>query len=220
MMSTKPFYKFEPEREKVLVIGHDPRLQTSNTQAEYAFFADYYFRPIPKQKNDLTKYRFAESVFSYIAFLTSHKYTADQLILTNLCNNVLPHAPKGKTVLIPEKEAQAGINELRGILQKNKVVLIFAMSQQVNYWLQKLNFYSPVAEFLMGAQPKEIGMNNKVPYYEPQHKGVFKLICGKCYFVSNRRLYPILHAKNWPLEGAFAATYGKTYESCVNELET
>lgn len=220
MISTKPFCKSEPKKAKVLVIGHDPCLQKSSTQAEYAFFADYYFRPIPKQRNELAKYRLAETVFCYIAYLTTHKYTADQLILTNLCNNMSPRAPKGKTVLILEEEAQAGINELRGILKQSKVEVIFAMSQQVNYWLQKLNFYSPVPAFLKGAEPKEIGMNKIAPYYEPQHKGVFNLICGKCYIMSHHKLYPILHAKNWPLKGSFAVTYGKSYENCVNELKT
>lgn len=49
---------------KVLVIGHDPRLQKSNTIAEYCFFADYFFRPLPKSPSELRKYKLAESLFS------------------------------------------------------------------------------------------------------------------------------------------------------------
>ena len=32
------------ETSKVLIIGHDPRLQTSQTEAEFCFFANYYFK--------------------------------------------------------------------------------------------------------------------------------------------------------------------------------
>ena len=35
---------------KVLVIGHDPRLQNSNALANKAFFGDYYFEAIPTRE--------------------------------------------------------------------------------------------------------------------------------------------------------------------------
>ena len=40
---TKPWI---PENPKALVIGHDPRLNRSDTIAEYSLFADYYFQSI------------------------------------------------------------------------------------------------------------------------------------------------------------------------------
>ena len=45
---------------KVLLIGHDPRLQTSDTIAKYALFADYYFREQPKNSSGKRKYNFAK----------------------------------------------------------------------------------------------------------------------------------------------------------------
>jgi len=32
---------------KLLLIGHDPRFQESDTISEYSLFADYYFKPEP-----------------------------------------------------------------------------------------------------------------------------------------------------------------------------
>ena len=83
-MRTKPFCNGELASARVLVIGRDPRLQRSDTLARYAFFGDYYFRPVPRQRNELAKYQLAEAVFSYVAHLASHRYTADQTVLTNL----------------------------------------------------------------------------------------------------------------------------------------
>ena len=40
-METLDWKPREPPR--ALLIGHDPRLQKSNTQAEYVLFANYYF---------------------------------------------------------------------------------------------------------------------------------------------------------------------------------
>jgi len=172
-MQTKLFCAGELSKAKVLVIGHDPRLQESNTHANYAFFADYYLRPAPTRRNELAKYRLAEAVYSYISHLTNYQYAADQFVLTNLCNTRLPHAPKGKTVLIPEEEAFAGINAVQDILSESQIEVIFAMSAQVNYWLQKFSFYPAVFEFLDNAKPKPKGIDHKPPYYEPKRSGVF-----------------------------------------------
>lgn len=218
-MQTNPFCAGDLSKARVLVIGHDPRLQESNTQAEYAFFADYFFRPIPTRKSELAKYHLAEAAFSYIGHLTSYKYPADQLVLTNLCNVGLPHAPAGKMVLIPEQEAQTGINAIHNLLNQSNIEIIFAMSAQVNYWLQKLGFYPSVSDFLNKAEPKPKGISNKPPYYEPQQSKAFQLICGQCYTDGSRKVFPILHVKNWPLRGAFAKAYSKAYENCVNQLK-
>lgn len=220
-MQTNFFCRGDLSEAKILVIGHDPRLQESDTQAVNAFFANYYFKPIPTKKNELAKYELAKAVFDYIYHLTSYKYPAEQLVLTNLCNVGLPHAPKGKTVLIPEAEARAGIIAIRNILSQSKIEIIFAMSTQVNYWLQKLGFYPAISEFLKRAEPKLNGMSHEPPYYEPKGKGPFPLICGKQYSTEdNRSVFPVLHVKNWPLEGSFAKTYSKAYEGCLNTLKS
>jgi len=218
-MQTEPFCAGALNEARVLVIGHDPRLQQSSTQADYAFFANYFFKPIPTRKSERAKYQLAEKTFSYIGYLTSYKYSADQLVLTNLCNVGLPHAPKNKTVLIPEQEAQAGINAICDMLCLSNIEVIFAMSAQVNYWLQKLGFCPLVPDFLSKAEPKPKGINHQPPYYEPKQDRAFQLVCGQCYTDGTRKLFPILHVKNWPLRGAFVAAYSEAYENCVNQFK-
>ena len=218
-MQTKHFCAGDLSKARVLVIGHDPRLQKSETLAEYALFANYFFKPTPTHKGELAKYRLAEAVYGYIGYLTSYRYVAEQLIVTNLCNSTLPSAPKGRTVLIPEREARIGVDAIQGLLTQSSVEIIFAMSLQVNYWLQKLNFYRPISDFLEKAEPKARGICNKQPYYEPQQNKAFQSICGKIYAIDNRKIVPILHVKNWPLRGAFANAYDAAYKDCVNNLK-
>lgn len=204
---------------KILAIGHDPRLQTSDTIAEYCFFADYFFKPIPPKKSERKKYQLASTLFDYIMHLTNHQYTADQLYITNLCNEALDHAPTGKMVLIPEKIAKLGVADISNILEGSKIQLIFAMSQQVNYWLQKFELYSSGDDFMEGARPKKKGLESNPPYYEPKNSD-FKQICGNIYTVSDKyKLVPILHAKNWPLNKKFAPVYQECVDRCVNGLK-
>ena len=219
MMHTKPLCVGELVNARMLVIGHDPWLQRSNTQAEYAFFGDYFFRAIPGQASERAKYQLAERVFGYVAYLTSHRYTADQIVLTNLCNKMLPRPPARHTVLIPEQEARAGIAAFRDILSHSQVELIFALSEQVNYWLQRLAFYEAVPDFLRRAEPASRGLANEPPYYAPKQVGAFQLICGQRYTVGAAQLCPILHVKNWPLRGRFKRAYGQAYEGLINALK-
>jgi hypothetical protein len=202
-----------------MVIGHDPRLRRSNTQAQHAFFGDYYFRPIPRQASERAKYQLAERVFSCAAQLTSHRYTADQLVLTNLCNKMLARPPARHTVLIPQEEAQVGIAAIRDILAHSQVELIFAMSEQVNYWLQRLGFYEAVPEFVRRAEPAARGLTHDPPFFSPRQTGGFQLICGRHYAVGDAQLYPILHVKNWPLRGVFKKAYAQAYDRLINALK-
>jgi hypothetical protein len=219
-MQTSHFCAGDISKSKILIIGHDPRLQESNTLAETAFFANYYFKPIPTQGNKRAKYKLAEAVFDYVSHLTSHKYSADQIVLTNLCNVPLPHSPKNKTVYISEENARQGINAISDILNQSDLEIIFAMSVQVNYWLQKLDFYPTVKEFISSAEPKKKGVTHEPPYYEQSQGRAFTYICGKQYTTHDgRRVFPILHIKNWPLRGSFAKTYSKSYETCINLLK-
>ncbi|MCC7186401.1 MAG: hypothetical protein IT185_09195 [Acidobacteria bacterium] len=115
------------------MMGHDPRLQRSETRAEYALFANFFFKPVPTSPNALAKYKLAKSLFDYVRALASQGYHVDQIVVTNLCNAALPHAPKGKTVLITEQHARAGIADIHHILSQSTqstVEVIFAMSQQ------------------------------------------------------------------------------------------
>lgn len=218
-MQTKPYCAGNLENARVLVIGHDPRLQNSNTQAEYAFFADYFFKSKPTRQSERAKYEFAEKTYSYIEHLTSYRYSANKLVLTNLCNVGLPHAPDRRTVLIPKKEAVIGVNAINEILEKSDIKIVFAMSEQVNYWLQKLKFYESNDDFLNRAEPRTRGVENQPPYYQATQGRAFQLICGNRYTDGTRNIYPILHSIQWPLRGNLRAAYSTAYESLINHLK-
>lgn len=116
---TKPYGN--PKIADLLVIGHDPRLQESDTEAEYVFFMDYLERELPKQKLELRKYSLAKAVIDYISYLTGNRYGIESTlsyaflcarwsnILSGICQcllseyrsrytlscpNTLPHTPR------------------------------------------------------------------------------------------------------------------------------
>jgi len=207
-----------PEKAKILVIGHDPGLQKSQTIADYCFFADYYFQPKPSRSSEISKYKLAEALYSYVRDLTTGQFSDDMVLITNLCNETLPSSPKGKTNYIPPEEAEAGLNAIRMLLKDSSVKLIFAMSQQVNYWLQKLGFYSTDIGFLEKAEPTKMGADYIPRYYSPVISGAFKEICGNKYLADNQYcLFPILHVKSYPLRGNFL-TYEENYANCKKEV--
>ena len=214
---TQPYGNLK--KAKALVIGHDPRLTKSSTLADYAFFADYFFNPQPTKQSEKAKYKLAESVYSYILYLTNYKYTAEQLYITNLCNEPLPQV-KDKTIYISEEKAKRGLEGIRNVLAQSKIEVIFAMSQQVNYWLQKLEFYDPDTLYLKKSEPKLKGVKAIIPYYEPQKPEAFRIICGKQFLADDKYpLFPILHIKNWPLIGKFIKAYEKSYLSMIDSLK-
>jgi hypothetical protein len=213
---TKPWGSHETAR--VLVIGHDPRLQGSSTLANYCFFADYYFRDKPNEKRELAKYQLAEALFTCIKDLTSGQFSDKEVLVTNICNEALPHPRGRKIVFIPKDKAEKGLKEVRYLLKGSQVRLIFPMSQQVNYWLQVLGFYPVNAGFVEESTPKEIGTRSDPPYYEPRRPGAFKRICGEKYTADSEYfLFPILHVKNYPLKGNFCV-YDKNYANCRTEV--
>jgi hypothetical protein len=188
--------------------------------AEAPFFADYYLRPVPAQPSESAKYKLADALFHYVGHITSFRYAASDVVITNLCNSPLPHAPRGKIVLIPIEEARAGVEHLRRILKEAEIQLILAMSEQVNYWLQELGFCEANNEYLKRASPKAKGVNSDPPYYEPKSPGAFRLICGRRHLaLEGIPLFPIVHVKNWPLRGAFVKAYGRTYVQMISELK-
>jgi hypothetical protein len=179
--------------------------------AEAPFFADYYLRPVPAQPSESAKYKLAEALFHYVGYLTSFRYAASDVVTTNLCNSPLPHAPRGKIVLIPIEEARSGVEHLQ---------LILAMSEQVNYWLQELGFCEANKEYLKRASPKTKGVNSDPPYYEAKSPGAFRLICGRRHLaLEGIPLFPIVHVKNWPLRGAFVKAYGRAYVQLISDLK-
>ena len=214
---TKPWGNHD--KASVLVIGHDPRLQTSNTIAEYCFFADYYFRPKPTDNKELAKYGLANSLFSCIKYLTEGRIRDDEILITNLCNEGLPHPLGRKTVLIPRDKAENGLMQIRELLTASHINLIFPMSQQVNYWLQELGFYQADVNYLQESKPKATGLMNNPPYYQPNIAGAFKRICGKQFIADSQYyLFPILHVKSYPLKNRFLV-YEQNYVNCKNSVK-
>lgn len=211
-------WKPKEHTPRALLIGHDPRLQQSDTQAEYVLFANYYFDKTIKGRAFKSKYGLAASAFNQITNITNGKIKPEEIYITNLCNSALPHAPKGKTVYIPEEKAIPGVENIKRIIEENQSIeYIFPMSLQVNYWLHKLGLYYSNDEFIEKSTPKTIGVQIKPPYYEPNGKSPFLMICGNRYRVTGgtQDVIPILHAKCFPLNEQFKA-YEPAYENIRN----
>jgi hypothetical protein len=165
----------------------------------------------------MAKYRLAESLYAYVGWLTSYNAKTDELLITNLCNSALPHAPKGKTILIPEEEARKGAEKIKRIIKSGNVQLVLAMSLQVNYWLQKVGVYTADGDFLMEAAPKIQGIEGK--YYKPVSKSPFIKICGKKYYVGSIPLFPILHVIQYPFRRAIKAKYEPLHRKCIDSIK-
>lgn len=218
---TKKTKDWTPSKEaKILLIGHDPRLQESETIAEYALFADYYFKEEQKSGSEKRKQGLAKNSINYILELTKNKFSAENIYVTNLCNDELPKddSIKGKTVYIPRDKAKKGVEHIKDILAKNQSIeYVFAMSQQVNYWLQELGLYPKQPDFIEMAMPKEKGSNNNPPYYEAKKSRAFLEICGKAYKIngSKQTIIPILHTKTYAsITGRFSE-----YKKCYDNLK-
>lgn len=220
MFNTKDYIPLNKPR--VLLIGHDPRLRNSSTIAEYALFADYHFSGHKKDKAWKSKKRFADLAYEKLRDLTGGKvFSDDEVYVTNLCNEELPnHPPKKGTVYIPREKAEDGVKHIEQILHDYPSIrYVFPMSQQVNYWLQELGFYSsPDNEFSESATPKNKGVENNPQYYEARKGKAFLKICGKVFQPNNLELIrvhiiPILHCRCYPLGKRFEA-----YEPCYEKI--
>jgi hypothetical protein len=213
--ASKPYG--DPTRSRILYIGHDPRLQESDTIAEFAFFADYYFRPKPVASRELKKYELATAMFQMVDWLTGGTVRPEEVVATNLCNRALPHAPKKKMVLIPENQAVHGISELRRLLSGSPIQAIVATSLQVNYWLQQLGFCSANVAFLEDARPTPAGLLNAPPFYKATRDRAFTHVCGQRFLGPyGIPVYPTLHVKqwSWPLKPSLFDAYAAAHERC------
>lgn len=203
------------ETAKALVIGHDPRLKNSDTIAPYALFADYYFKDVPSNTSERRKYGLAKATFEHIKYLTNNKIKPRSIYITNLCNEPLPHAPKDRMVYIPIEKAIEGIENIKSILRENpSIKYIFPMSLQVNYWLQKLGFYTSNNEFIKLTEPHEKGLLHKPQFFKPKNNRTFLLICGNIYsqMDGHYKIIPVLHSIQFPLNSNTLPSYGPAYE--------
>jgi hypothetical protein len=82
-------------------------------------------------------------------------------------------------VYIPSEKAIEGLDSIKKILKEYPTIeYIFPISLQVNYWLQKLGFYTSEDSFLVKSEPIETGIQYDRPYFEPKNSKTFLLICG------------------------------------------
>lgn len=199
---------------KVLVIGEDSNLQWSEKGAEYAMFADYYFRPFPEDHGERSRNVESRNLFNHIMELIPEQVKPEDIYVTNLCNDSIEPSPKGKRVFIPEVKAIKGLEHIEWVLEQNQSIrCVIAMSLQTNYWLQKLGFYGGDADFLHAAEPRRTGMESIMPYYQPVAGNAFSLICGNIYEAKRFpvKVVPVLSATNYPLSEQNKERYGQAY---------
>ena len=148
----------------------------------------------------------------YIEHLTGGKVPLSQMYFTNLCNEFLPHAPKGRTVLIPDEVADRGIAEIEKALARGKPQVIIPMSLQVYYHLARSGFVAMEQgereRFLRKAAPKPRDAQRGA--YVQSAPRTFLDVCGRQFLHRSIPVVPVVHVKAWPLRGPFEA-----YESAM-----
>ena len=226
-MTTKDWKSVETP--KVLLVGENPTLQWSPDEViEYVMFLDYYFKPQPEDNGERSRFVEAESIFSCIRSLTGGKYKAEEIYGTNLCLYQLKRAPHGKRVLIPANKVDEGLDHIVKVLVDNpSIEVVFAASIQVNYWLQRLEFYGDKNEtFIYGAQPRQVGIVSSRPYYQPVNAKVFEAVCGNVYEITHPallerkvKIVPILPAKDFPLFDKSLEKFGDAYDRISEYFE-
>lgn len=217
---------YKPDKPaKALLIGHDPTLQNSETQADVTLFADFYFKykdEEPKQGDEKKKFMLAKNSFDQIEYITLGKIHDDEIYITNLCNTILYREKSivGKTVRIPESKARNGVERIREILKNNPTIkYVFPMSLQVNYWLQELGLYNSNDNFLNDTRPVE--KSDAIQVFKPRKQKTFLKICGKQYKINGcgeQIIIPILHSKQFPLNKK-TMSYNDCYQSIRTYFE-
>jgi len=202
----------DPAQARVFAIGRDPRLQISEAQAETVFFLDYLGSAKPSVRSEARKYELAEATAEYVREITGGQVPLEEMYFTNLCNELLPHAPKGGTVLIPDEVADRGIAEIEKALAHGKPQVIIPMSLQVFYHLARIRFVAMEDEqrtgFLRKAAPKAQDAGRGA--YVQSKPRAFLDVCGSQFLHDSIPVVPALHVKTWPLRGRF-----KAYESAM-----
>lgn len=208
---------------KILVIGEDSNLQWSETVAKYVMFADYYFRKFPEDHGERSRNVESRNLFEYVMKLTANQLKPEDVYITNLCNDDVEPAPKGKRTYIPEEKAEKGIEHIKWILSENpSIKCVLAMSLQTNYWLQKLGFYDGDADFLRAAEPRRVGKESLSPFYQPVDGKAFIGICGKEYEAKDFpvKVFPVLPAKDYPLSEQNMERYADGLEQVAKFFKT
>ena len=203
MTLTSPFGDLDTA--VIMVIGHDPRLQRSRTQAAYAFFLDYLTRDRPEPCSEQRKYDLAQAVMDYLGYLAGRQVSPSKIYATNLCNEYLPKMGSG-TVLIPDDMAKRGVAAIcEAVTAAKRLRVILPMAVQPFYHLCRHGFVEDwpelVAAFRKGACPSENKAAELV--YQPTGKAPFLAVCGQLFHHKDTPVVPIVHVKQWPLKAQF-----------------
>ena len=135
-----------------------------------------------------------------------------EMYFTNLCNQFLPHAPKGSTVLIPDEEADRGIAEIEKALRQGRPQVIIPMALQVFYHLARSGFVAMEQgerERILrkaAAKPRDA---QRAAYVQSTPRTLLD-VCGRQFLHGTTPVVPVVHVKAWPLRGPF-----KAYESAM-----
>ena len=189
----------DPATARVFVVGHDPRLQRSEAQAETVFFLDYLEPGRPTFGPEAAKYDLASATAQYVEYLTGGIVPLSEMYFTNLCNEFLPHPEGGGTVLIPDEVADRGIAHIEKALAHGKAQVIIPMSLQVFYHLARSGFVAMEQgerePFLRKAAPKP-GDALRGAYVQSR-TGAFLEVCGRQFWHADVPVVPVLHVKSW-----------------------
>lgn len=198
MNATRPFGNLNTAT--ILVIGHDPRLQRSQAEAEFALFMDYLTRPYPGSRSEQRKYELAQAVVGYVSELAGRPVALGELYVTNLCNEFLPHQPGSGTVLIPDRQARRGVEEIARTVAAGHFRLILPMSQQTFYHLCRLGFVDDrselVAPFVRDARPSPAKAEQGL--YASTGRSSFLAVAGRRFHHCGVPVVPVLHVKQRP----------------------
>ncbi|MFI3266486.1 MAG: hypothetical protein R3Y15_04970 [Rikenellaceae bacterium] len=205
---------------KVLLIGENSTLQWKDEVLEHAMFLDYYFNHPPYDLGERSRYSEAKTIFDTLSEITSGQCRAEQVHGTLLSNDMLTRPPKGKHLLIPEKQAKEGIIHIKSLLKRYpSIEYIFVMGLQTNYYLQKFGFYNcgdMTESFVKGAEPRRIGLDPFEPFYQPVNAKPFREVCFKRYAAAeypNVEVIPILPVKSYPMSEVELKNFGANFST-------
>jgi hypothetical protein len=204
MKAVKPFG--DPETAKIMVIGHDPRLQRTQTQADVAFFMDYLKDVAPGSRSEASKYGLAKALWDYVADLAGGPVALSTLYVTNLCNEFLEHIPGSGTVLIPDEKARQGVEAIARTIASGSFSLILPMAVQPFYHLCQLGFLDEDSEvikaFIAGARADPGKAARGI--YVQGGRAPFLAVCGRRFHHRGVPVIPVVHVKQWPLKPRMA----------------
>lgn len=214
-------------KTKAILIGENSTLQWKDEVLEHAMFLDYYFNHPPYDLGERSRYSEAKTIFETLLEMTNGECRPEQVHGTLLSNDILARPPKGKHILVPEKEAAEGLRHVKKLLERlTEVKYIFVMGLQANYHLQRLGFYDCgelSEDFIKGAEPRRTGLNAYDPYYQPVNAKPFREVCFKRYRASqypNIEVIPMLPVKSYPLAGSELANFGANFEALKASFAT